>query len=253
VERTLRSYLWPAVGYFVVLEFMTAAAILFWPNFEESIDSIRGMVPLASLRDMVDAIAQGGVAAYVNGQHFFKGCNTLGVAAAVLFAMGAVAGEAHRGTLELWLSQPYSRTRLLLERYVAGALAFGLPIFLSSATLPWFLARVDEQMAYGSLMLSSLHEWLFLLTIYSATFLLSCLSSRPIWIALVMLFLTTLQFAIYLVKVLTGWSIFRVVDIDDFQRIYNRDTLNWTICGPLLAISAVLLVASHVAFARRVP
>lgn len=253
MERTLRSYLWPALGFFIVLEVMTAAAILFWPNFEESIDSIRGMVPLASLRDMVDSIAQGGVAAYVNGQHFFKGCNTLGVAAAVLFAMGAVAGEANRGTLELWLAQPYSRTRLLLERYVAGALALGLPILASSLTLPWFLAQVDEHMAYSVLALASLHEWLFLLTIYSATFLLSTLSSRPLWIALVMLFLTTLQFALYLVKVLTHWSIFRVVDIDDFQRIYHKSALNPAIYAPLLAISLVLLIGARFAFLRRVP
>ena len=42
-----------------------------------------------------------GVSAYVTAQHFFKGCNTLGAACAILFAFGAIAGEAHRGTLYL--------------------------------------------------------------------------------------------------------------------------------------------------------
>jgi ABC-type transport system involved in multi-copper enzyme maturation permease subunit len=61
------------------------------------------------------------VFAYVTGQHFFKGCNTLGTAAAVLLAVGAVAGEAHRGTLEIWLARPLSRRRILSERWVQGA------------------------------------------------------------------------------------------------------------------------------------
>jgi len=252
MERTLRSYLWPAVGYTVVLEAMLAAACLFWPSFRDNVETLKTMVPIPALRDMVDALAQGGVEAYVNGQQFFKGCNTLGTAAAVLFAMGAVAGEANRGTLELWLSRPFTRRRLLLERYAAGALALTAPIFLTSLTVPWLLSFVDETMEIEGLMLCSAHESLFLLALYSATFLLSTLSSRPLWIAMAVLAFTTLEFALYLVKTVTHYSIFRLTDIEAFLWITQHRTLDWTRCVPLLAASAVLLVAAHVAFARRV-
>ena len=144
MERTLRSYLAPAFFYALLLEVMIAAAILYWPDFEENIDTYGDILPFESVRKMVEAISDTGVAAYVNLQHFYKACNVLGTAAAVFFAVGAVAGEANRGALELWLSRPVSRTRMLLERYVTGALAMTLPIFLTTATIPWLLEQVGE-------------------------------------------------------------------------------------------------------------
>ncbi|HJP03373.1 MAG TPA: ABC transporter permease subunit [Planctomycetota bacterium] len=253
MERTQRSTIWQTLGFFVVLESMLAAACLFWPSFRDNVDSLRAMAPLASLRELVDELAQGGVDAYVCGQHFFKGCNTLGIAAAVLFAMGAVAGEYQRGTFEVWLARPVSRRRLLGERYATGALALTLPIFATSATIPWLLARVDETMDLSELMLCSVHESIFLLAIYSATFLLSSVSRRPMWIAMAMLSFTTLEFSLYLVKTVTHYSLFRLTDIDDFMGITTGEGLDWAVCGPLLAFSAAALTASQIAFARRVP
>ncbi|MAF66097.1 MAG: hypothetical protein CMJ84_10640 [Planctomycetes bacterium] len=251
--HTRRGALLQAVGFFIVLETMLAAACLFWPSFRDNVDSLRAMAPLASLREMVDQLAQGGVDAYVCGQHFFKGCNTLGIAAAVLFAMGSVAGEYQRGTFELWLSRPVSRRRLLAERYATGAFALVLPIFATSATVPWLLARVDETMDLGDLMLCSVHESLFLVAIYSTTFLLSCLSRRPMWIAMAMLGFTTLEFSLYLVKTVTHTSIFRLTDIDDFMNITTGGGLDWAVCGPLAVFSAAAVATSQVVFARRVP
>ncbi len=109
MERTLRAYLVPALAYLLLLEAMLAAAILYWPNFEENVGALKLMAPIDMLKDMVDTLAQGGIEAYVTGQHFFKGCNTLGTASAALFAAGAVAGEVHRGTLEIWLARPFTR------------------------------------------------------------------------------------------------------------------------------------------------
>ncbi|MDP6538251.1 MAG: ABC transporter permease [Planctomycetota bacterium] len=251
--HTRRGALLQSAGFFVVLETMLAAACLFWPSFRDNVDSLRAMTPLASLREIVDTLAQGGVDAYVCGQHFFKGCNTLGIAAAVLFAMGAVAGEYQRGTFEIWLSRPVSRRRLLAERYATGAFALVLPIFATSATIPWLLERVGETMDLGELMLCSVHESLFLLTIYSATFLLSSLSRRPMWIAMAMLGFTTLEFSLYLVKTVTHTSLFRLTDIDDFVGITTGGGLDWVVCGPLAAFSVAALAASQFAFARRVP
>lgn len=254
MERALRSYLGPALGYLLVLEGLLAAAILFWPSFRDNVESLKAIAgPLPMLRDMVTQIGAAGVAAYVHGQHFFKGCNTLGTAAAILFAMSAVAGEAHRGTLELWLARPFSRPRLLLERYFAGALALVLPVFLSTASVPWLLGFVGESMALGPLMLCAAHQSLFLLALYSATFLCSTLASRPILIALWMIFFTTLEFSLYLVKTLTDYSIFRLTDIETFARITSRGALAPAPTLGLALLSLALTAASLHAFARRVP
>lgn len=253
MAREFRFHLWAALGYFVVLEALLVGAILFWPSFEENLDSLRSMAPMQALKDIVDTIGKGGVSAYVNGQHYFKGCNTVGSLAAVVFAMGAVAGEAQRGTLEMWLARPLTRRRILLERWISGLLATALPVFATSLTVPWLLSLVHEEMPLDTLMLSSLHECLLLAAIYSLTFLYSCLSSRPIQIAFVMLLLTIFEFSMYMIKDVTHWSIFRLTDVEVFARIGAGGTLDWRICVPLVLVSASSLFFAQVAFARRVP
>jgi len=242
------------LGEFVILELMLVAAILYWPNFEDNVESLRALsAPIPALKDIVDYIDETGVLGYVAGQHFFKGCNTLGTAAAVLFAVGAVAGEVHRGTLEILLARPYSRIRILTERYVAGLVALSVPIFLTSLTIPWLVSMIGEIELYSPYLWGSVHETIFLASIYSLTFFLSTIGSNPTRIAILVLFLTTLMFAVYMIKVVTHYSLYRLADIEVFVRISDRGGLDWGIVLPLLGASLVLYGASVFAFRRRVP
>ena len=243
-----------ALGYALVLELLLVAAVLYWPDFLANVDSIRKLAsPIPILGEKLGEIEQAGVFGYVAGQHFFKACNTLGTAAAVLFGAGAVAGDAHRGTLEILLARPFSRTRILLERYAAGFAAFALPIFLTSATIPWLAGRVHEEVALASVLLGAVHQTVFLSAIYGVAFLLSTLGSNPTRIAFVVLFGTTLSFALYMVKVVTHWSLFRLCDIGDFVRIDRERALDGRVLLPLVLASLLLLGASCAAFRRRVP
>ena len=253
MDRDVKTALWRTLSYAIVLELLLAGAVLFWPNFKGNIGALKAMAPMQVMRDMVDALGKGGVDAYVNGQHFFKSCNTLGCAAAVLFAMGAVAGEAQRGTLEIWLARPLSRRRMLLERYALGALAVSIPVFATTLTIPWLLSLVNETTRLWPLVLCSAHESLFLIAVYSATFLWSCVGHKPVLIAFVMLFFTTFQFSMYMIQTATHWSLFRLVDIETFGRILSAAALDWRVCAPLTAASGAFLAASLYAFARRTP
>ena len=92
---------WFSLAYAVLLEAMLAAAVLFWPDFAKQLASLRSMfaaIPVAG--EYMDKIQENGLLGYILVQHFFKGCNAIGTAAAVLFAAPAIAGEAQRGTLE---------------------------------------------------------------------------------------------------------------------------------------------------------
>ena len=251
--RAAQSILWRAIAFFVVLEAILVPAVLYWPDFMKNFASLREMLPIPVLRQAADSIAAGGAFAYVAGQHFFKGCNTLGTAAAVLMAVGAVAGEAQRGTLEIWLARPLSRRRILSERWLQGALATVVPVFLSTLTIPWLLEQVDVQCGYTPLMLSALHQNLLLLAIYGIAFLFSTLARSPLGIAFVLLFLTILQFAIYMVERVTHWSLFRLTDIERFMWIQKHGALELRIAGPLVAVIVATYVASLVAFERRTP
>ncbi len=244
-----------ALAYALLLEAMLAAAILFWPEFLENMSAIRSMaksVPIVG-DEMVGKIEEYGLPAYVLAQHFFKGCNALGTAAAVLFAAPAVAGEAHRGTLELLLARPFSRTRLLLERYAAGALALVVPVFLTTLTIPLLAERVEEYEAYAPYLLCAAQQSLFLLAIYGVTFLCSCLGSNPNKIALTILFVSVFQFALYMIKTVTHASLFRLCDMDVLLALYDDGRWNAPIVLGLAATIGACLAGSLFAFRRRCP
>lgn len=254
MERTLRSYLLPSLGFLLILQVHLVAVIWYWPEFEDNLAQIKGLLPFESLRKTVDEIAARGVGAYVHFQHFVKFSNILGTVAAILFACSAVAGEAHRGTLEIWLARPISRRRLLLERYAVGALALCLPIYATTATIPWLLDRmVDEDLELWPLMLSATHQSALLLTLYGLAFLCSTRSSQPLRIALVLLFLALFQGVLYLVQGIGDWSYYRLADVEDHWRIASTLGLDWRVVGPLLAVSAALLLAAERAFRDRLP
>jgi ABC-2 type transport system permease protein len=242
-----------ALAYALLLEAMLAAAILFWPEFAANLTSLRSMtesVPIAG--DLMGHVEREGFPAYVLVQHFFKGCSTLGVAAAVLFAAPAIAGEAHRGTLELVLARPVSRTRILLERYGAGALAVVVPVFLTTLSVPWLGARVEEYEAYAPYLRAATHQALFLLALYSLTFLGSCLGSNPNKLALGVLFLAVFEFALYMVKRVTHTSLFRLCDVRVLLDAAEGE-FHVRIVLALAATCALALAGSWLAFQRRTP
>ena len=252
--RNLKGYVVFGLGFFVVLELMLVAAVYFWPTFEENIEAIRSMASvLTGLGQIISQIDQFGVTGYIVGQHYFKGCSALGTAAAVLFAANAIAGEAHRGTMEMWLARPVSRLRLMSERWLGGLLAIVIPVFVTSATVPALLTLVDKSMDQSDLLRCSIHMSAFLLAVYSLTFLWSCHGSDPMRISFVVLFASILVFALYLVEGLTNYSLYRLVDIEVFMDIVLQDRLDWWIVGPLLGVSALFFGLSLRGFRARVP
>ena len=254
LSRDARNYLLFGTMLFVVLEALLAVAIIWWPSFAENTGALKRLAaPLPMLADQLNLIDMIGVPAYVVAQHFFKGCNTLGAAAAVLLAMNAVAGEAQRGTMELWLSRPVTRRRLFTERYLGGLAAVCVPVMLTTLTIPALLTLVDETMGYGHLILCALHQCLFLGALYSLTLWLSALGSQPLKIGFVMMFACIGEFALYMVKTLTHYSVFRLVDIEAFARVLSTSALDPVLSGSLLAVNVVAYLGGLVALERRVP
>jgi len=85
------------------------------------------------------------------------------------------------------------------------------------------------------------------------SFLWSCHSSEPMRISFVMLFISVMIFALYLVEGVTHYSLYRLVEIKVFMRIITKDAMNWTLLAPMLACTAAAYGLSVRAFLKRVP
>jgi len=253
LNRQTRSALFAMLGYTAALQLMLSAAILYWPAFRENTGALKVLAgPIPMLKDMIVQLEDKGSVAYVLSQHFFKGCNVLGVAAATLFAVGAVAGEAHRGTLEIFLMRPVTRRRLLTERFVSGALQVIVPIFLTTLTIPLLLARVDEVGSLGRYLLAGVHQSLFLLCLYALAFFLSTMGRTPLKLAFGVLIFAIFNFSMYMVKTVTHYSLFRLADIQTFLDVYEKGP-NWGLWAIFAGTIALLFGASLFVFERRVP
>ena len=68
-----------------------------------------------------------------------------------------------------------------------------------------------------------------------------------------MLFFSIFEFAIYLVKTLTDWSLFRLTDIQTLSAVVRRGSLEPAMWIPLLAGNLGAFAIGYRVFARRVP
>ena len=250
-----KSSLLRGLGLFIILFATLLAAAAYYPTFEENAPLYKVLAALPIMEELLDVVEEGGVWGYMAGQQYFKGCNTMGVAAAILFAVGAVAGESERGTLEVWLARPVSRDRLLLERWLGGALAICVPVFASSYLMNGMMAfsGVDGRFSYLLLTLASAHQCALLLALYSATFFFSVIGDQPHRITFGMLFFNMAMFSMYMVESITKYSLFRLSDPGRFLTIQKNMSLQGSVVVPLLAIAVGFLGLSLWRFRHRVP
>ena len=236
-----------------------SVTIGFYPKFLEEMSAL---VRLASnlgsqFKLISDATTQSDWG-YMAVQQFFKFGATTGTFVAVLFASGAVAGEAERRTLEVWLARPLPRWRVLLERYVAGALAIAVPFVVTSALGPVIAGLLDVPLepVTDDVMLwamSGLHSALFLLIIYGIAFLCSTRAQNVIRLILTLLLIGIALYAAYFVPGVNEWSPYEYVDPKAFENIRDNGGLLMNRVIPFSLINIALLIASLISFERRQP
>jgi len=249
--RLIREAALRAALFFVLLEANLVVSVLFYPDFAENMPVWVKLVPIPVIRESLDLIAEHGFAGYVLGQQFFKSVNTLGTAAAALFAMGAVAREVENRTIEFLVSRPVGRGRILATKFALGAAAILVPVFLSSiSTVPLGVA-IGETIETIPLLLCAAHASLFLLVLYAVTFLLSTLSSEQGKVAFLVLGLSTLSFALYMVKGATDYSVYRLSDFFVHLDIFVERRLPVATDASLAGALVALYALAHRAFVRR--
>jgi ABC-type transport system involved in multi-copper enzyme maturation permease subunit len=250
-----RSLWYRILGLTLVLGLALGLAVAYFPTYAENIGGIKKLAPLPVLRSLLDELEAGGLWAYMSGQHLFKGCNTIGCVAAVVFGAFAIAGESERRTLEIVLARPRSRRSLLLERYLTGLLALVLPTFATTYAIEPLMALCEVPGGFPTWLLSlaALHQSLFLAAVFSLAFLCSALAQRPGRIAGVLLALGMVQFSLYLVETATRFSVFRLADVWSYRRIEQQGALDAPVVLGLAAFCLICLAAAERAFARRLP
>jgi ABC-type transport system involved in multi-copper enzyme maturation permease subunit len=254
LRRLIRESAAGAVLFFLLLEGNLVLSLLFYPDFRDHMPVWAKIAPLQAVKELLQTIEEAGFLAYLVAQQFFKAVNSLGTAAATLFAMGAVSREVENRTIEILVSRPFSRRRILASKFLVGAFALVLPVLVSSASavpLARAIPGIGETVPAGPILLAGAHASLFLLAIYAATFLGSTIASDATRVAFLVLGVSTLSFALYLVNQVTHYSMYRLSDVPTYLRILRSGALPIGTDLALVGVTAALFLASDRVFGRR--
>jgi ABC-2 type transport system permease protein len=112
----------------IALIMLTLLTVLLYPSFKDqpALNDILGeedSIVRAFAGDVEDFTSPEG---YLNSQMFFLMVPLLLLVFAIARGSGEIAGEEERGTLDLLLSNPVTRTVVLIEKFVAMAVAISL-------------------------------------------------------------------------------------------------------------------------------
>lgn len=147
------------VGTFLLIVFTVA---LFHP-LRDSLEKTVATLP-PSLKGLVgDASSYETIDGFINQQVFIKSMSILGILYGVILFTGLLAGAEGDGTLQVLLSQPISRARVLLEKLAAGVvLTAALSVGVFFACVAGSLL-IHEPVHYAGLAVAAVSLWLFVL------------------------------------------------------------------------------------------
>lgn len=219
--KTWKEIRFITVLYVLLLESVLVIAVFAWPGLRdetETLAPLKNIMPAEFLKRMVTDVMsrETDVAynAYMAIQMFFKANNVIGAACACLFGTAIIARERENQTLELLLSRPISRSRVLLSKFSVCALAIAGPIFLTSWSAIPLSWAIDENLPFDRVTLSAAYSSAFCIVFLALNAAFSVRLRTQIDVAFIVGAIIVFQVCIYFIPDIRAYSWFRMSDYD---------------------------------------
>lgn len=257
-QKTWREVRLMTFAYVLLLEVILVPTILLWPEIRQEIGALERIMPMQVLKNMIRAIADpdasAAYTAYMSVRLFFEGANIVGIAAAVLLGTPLIARERENGTLDLLLSRPVTRTRILLTKFGVIAAAIVIPLFLVSWSAIGWSRLVDENIAFWPVTLATMHAAAFVLMFAALTCLCSVYANTQAHAAFAIGAVVVSQVALFFTQSIGKASVFQLSSFDVYQPVMSgNQSFTRLFFGSTvwLLLAAVVLLGIAVARFRR--
>ncbi|MBI3819999.1 MAG: ABC transporter permease [Planctomycetes bacterium] len=251
LRKCIRDVFWKSVTFAALLEVHMILVVLYFPDFERNASNIKKAIPSEFFKQFVDLALTRGYDSYIGFQHFAKAIATFGTFAAIFMANSAVAGEVHDRTAEFLFSRPWSRTRILATKYLTGALFLILPVWIVSPTAIPLARLIDEPVAIAPIFLQTIHSSVFMILLYSMTFVISSWSSNAMSVAFGALGIALLEFVLLIIQGVSHSSIYKLSDMGVSLEIMRTERLPFVLEVSMAGSCAALFAISLAIFKRR--
>jgi ABC-2 type transport system permease protein len=138
--RTLRDSWKGVLGWGLMLASLGALVVAMFPSIEDVLGMFGSMLENPVLKTLVGDIDTFGTLEGFLGIKFFSMMPLILAVYVVLFALGIVAGEEERGTLDILLSTPAPRWQIIVEKF--GAMIVAVFLILLMGFIGLFLGEL---------------------------------------------------------------------------------------------------------------
>jgi ABC-2 type transport system permease protein len=254
--KTVRDLRWPTFWVALGMGGMTGYFAILFPTYKSIIDLnsiLEKMGPAAKLMGASVGDASS-LVGFLHIELFSMILPALIVAFAAGMASGFTAGEESRGTIDVLLSYPVSRRRLILEKSLAVTLAC-----IVAAVAVWVLALAGAAASASPLPADKLAAALVMLVLLGLDFGAGALAlsaftgNRAASIGVAIAVMVVMYLVDALAAIIDSFNTIRPLSLFRYYMGSDplRNGLNFADVAVLSAVAAVLLVVGLVAFERR--
>ena len=254
--KTIRDLRWPTFWVALGMGAMTGYFAVLFPTYSKLVDLndiLSKMGPAAKLMgaSLGDASSLVG---FLHIELFSMILPALMVVLAAGMASGFTAGEESRGTIDVLLSYPVSRRRLILEKTLALVLAC-----IVAAVAVWVLALAGAAASASALPPDKLAAALVMLVLLGLAFgaialaISAATGNRGAAIGVAVGLMVLMYLVDAVASIVDGLGVVRPLSLFRYYMGSDplRNGLNLTDAGVLAAVAAAFLVVALIAFDRR--
>lgn len=183
IIQTVKKNRWGILGYTLAAALMVWLLVMVYPSMANQGEELRKAFE-SYPKEMFEAfgIEMEGffatVEGYLGGEQYSITWPIILIMLVVSFGGGALAGEIERGTIGILLSQPLSRIKLFLGKYLAGLVVILTYVFASILSVVPFAQIYDVSYRLPNHLTLALLGSLFALAIFGVTMMFSSFFSE---------------------------------------------------------------------------
>lgn len=157
--KTIYEKRWGVLGWsLTIFTFMLFVVVLF-PTFKDTFGASMENMPESLKTILGERIDYQRIEGFVEIQGFMQMVFLTFVYGIILFT-GLIAGEEGEGTLQTLLAQPVSRSRVYLEKLLAGTAILGIVSLAMAIAVFLGVAIIDESISFVRVLQATFMQWL---------------------------------------------------------------------------------------------
>ncbi len=254
VRRIAREDWWKIGALTAILLTNMIATVFAYPTFQANYGMLMNLVPsfMGFVKNALNEAGKGGLPVFMAVNHFFKGANVIGPAAAIVLALGTVVREVEIGSIGLLLSRPVSRRRILWTFAACHLVELMVPLFLVSALIPFVSSHaIDKEVALAPLLVATVHAAAFIAAIYSIALLAAVVFAEQIRVAAFAGGVCIVSFMLYFIDATRPYTLYALSSIEGYMSMARGEPMPLAKFAACIAIAITAIGAATALFERK--